>query len=132
MAIGVTVGLLALLGVGFGAMTLHKSEGSSSLFTSDTAVNDAILYREIYETVEEEQESVVPPISSSEASRPADSVNNGNNNLFGKKSRIRSFLAGIGLGSVATASTVGKKPFNWGLLLGVLGGGYVAYRFLRK
>lgn len=132
MAIGVTVGLLALLGAGFGALTLGKGSASESLFSRDSAVDDASLYREIYEIKTENQESVVPPISSSEASRPADSSSDNNNNQFGRKSRIRALLAGMGIGGVATVQTVGKKPFNWGLFLGILGGAYVSYKVLSK
>ena len=132
MAIGVTVGLLALLGVSFGALALNGKSVAANGSDHETSsiLNDAILYRELNEMNDKDYESTVPPISSSEASRPA-SGGGGNNKYVWNKSVIASLL-GFGTGSAVTANAVGKQPFKWGALIGLFLGGYVAYKVLSK
>lgn len=132
MAIGVTVGLLALLGVGFGALAVGKTDSGLSavgdLFSDEKIFREAQTLREADILNNNFQKATEPPISSSESSRPNNDSNGGNR----RRKKILPLLAGMGLGATVASDDDTKGAFNWGLLFGVLGGAFVAYKVLKK
>ncbi len=131
MAIGISVGLISLL-LGASAFALKKSKGSEAVSASHSAeqiYENSQIFREQYEIDTAYTDEVYPPISSSDASRPATSDD------YRRRKFPRgtgAFVAGTALGVKTTADVLGSGSFNWGLLIGIIGGAFVAYKVVNK
>jgi hypothetical protein len=134
MGIAISVGLLSLLGLG--AVLLTPSVGGVSGSVSDT--------EKIFEESQKLRDSLgldnesatEPPISSSESSRPNNPNNNGKINWTPFK--IGSVLGGIGgykvgykVGDTLGDVGEGDKSFNWGLVLGLVGGAFIVRKIFK-
>lgn len=139
MVIGVTLGVLGLLGLGGFALAKKGVIGGSvtplSTTSAETISENSKEFASRYaaETVVDSSTSPQPFISSPEMMRPSgDNDGKDKDFVFSPKTKFAfgsGAVAGWLLGSDVDGA-IREGGFNWGLLLGVVGA-YVAYKVLK-
>ena len=135
LSLGVTIGLVSLLGASLAFLIPESEIRISSSSAEDDILRNSRSFRERYEIESEDSKAYVPPISSSEASRPKSSIkykayglDDADEVNGGSSSQDDSRLKGFAMSGVLMNSLFGDG--NWVLLLAVLGGAYLSYKVL--